>query len=31
MPLDAALEWSRQEWERKEREQQRRLLNLAAA
>jgi hypothetical protein len=31
MPLDAALEWSRREWERKEREQQRRLLNLAAA
>jgi hypothetical protein len=28
MPLDAALEWSRREWER---EQQRRLLDLAAA
>jgi hypothetical protein len=28
MPLDAALEWSRQEWER---EQQRRLLDLATA
>jgi hypothetical protein len=31
MPLDAALEWSRQEWEREEAEQQRRLLDLAAA
>jgi hypothetical protein len=31
MPLDAALEWSRWEWEREEREQQRRLLDLAAA
>jgi hypothetical protein len=31
MPLDAALEWSRREWEREEREQQRRLLDLAAA
>jgi hypothetical protein len=30
MPLDAALEWSRREWEREEREQ-RRLLDLAAA
>jgi hypothetical protein len=30
MPLDAALEWSRREWER-EREQQWRLLDLAAA
>jgi hypothetical protein len=28
MPLDAALEWSRREWER---EQQRQLLDLAAA
>jgi hypothetical protein len=31
MPLDAALEWSRWEWEREEREQQWRLLDLAAA
>jgi hypothetical protein len=31
MPLDGALEWSRQDWERKEAEQQRRLLDLAAA
>jgi hypothetical protein len=31
MPLDAALEWSRREWEREEAEQQRRLLDLAAA
>jgi hypothetical protein len=31
IPLDAALEWSRREWEREEREQQRRLLDLAAA
>jgi hypothetical protein len=31
MPLDAALEWSQREWEREEREQQRRLLDLAAA
>jgi hypothetical protein len=31
MPLDAALEWSRREREREEREQQRRLLDLAAA
>jgi hypothetical protein len=31
MPLDAALEWSRREWEREERKQQRRLLDLAAA
>jgi hypothetical protein len=29
MPLDAALEWSRREWEREEAEQQRRLLDLA--
>jgi hypothetical protein len=31
MPLDAALEWSRREWAREEREQQRRLLDLATA
>jgi hypothetical protein len=31
MPLDAALEWSRREWEWEEAEQQRRLLDLAAA
>jgi hypothetical protein len=31
MPLDAALEWSRREWEQEEREQQWRLLDLAAA
>jgi hypothetical protein len=31
MPLDAALEWSQREWEREEREQQRWLLDLAAA
>jgi hypothetical protein len=31
MPLDAALEWSRREWEREERKQQWRLLDLAAA
>jgi hypothetical protein len=31
MPLDAALEWSRRDWEREEAEQQRRLLDLAAA
>jgi hypothetical protein len=31
MPLDAALEWSRREWEREEAEQLRRLLDLAAA
>jgi hypothetical protein len=30
MPIDAALEWSRREWEREEREKQRRLLDLAA-
>jgi hypothetical protein len=30
MPLDTALEWSQREWEREEREQQRRLLDLAA-
>jgi hypothetical protein len=31
MPLDAALEWSRRDWEREEAEQQWRLLDLAAA
>jgi hypothetical protein len=31
MPLDAALEWSRRDWEWEEAEQQRRLLDLAAA
>jgi hypothetical protein len=31
MPLDAALEWSRREWEREEQEQQRHLLDLATA
>jgi hypothetical protein len=31
MPLDAALDWSRWDWEREEAEQQRRLLDLAAA
>jgi hypothetical protein len=31
MPLDAALEWSRRDWEREEAEQQRRLLDLVAA
>jgi hypothetical protein len=31
MPLDAALEWSRREWEQEEAEQHRRLLDLAAA
>jgi hypothetical protein len=31
MPLDAALDWSRQDWEREEAEQQWRLLDLAAA
>jgi hypothetical protein len=30
MPMDAALAWSRQDWERDEAEQQRRLLDLAA-
>jgi hypothetical protein len=30
MPLDAALEWSRREWEQEEAEQQWRLLDLAA-
>jgi hypothetical protein len=31
MPMDAALAWSRQDWEREQAEQQRRLLDLAAA
>jgi hypothetical protein len=31
MPLDAALDWSRRDWEGEEAEQQRRLLDLAAA
>jgi hypothetical protein len=31
MPIDAALAWSRQDWEREQAEQQRRLLDLAAA
>jgi hypothetical protein len=31
MPMDAALAWSRQDWEREDAEQQRRLLDLAAA
>jgi hypothetical protein len=31
MPFDAALEWSRLDWEREEAEHQRRLLDLAAA
>jgi hypothetical protein len=31
MPLDAALEWSRRDWEQEEAEQQRRLLDLVAA
>jgi hypothetical protein len=30
MPMDVALAWSRQDWEREEAEQQRRLLDLAA-
>jgi hypothetical protein len=30
MPMDAALAWSRQDWEREQAEQQRRLLDLAA-
>jgi hypothetical protein len=29
MPMDAALAWSRQDWEREQAEQQRRLLDLA--
>jgi hypothetical protein len=31
MPMDAALAWSRQDWEREQAEQQRRLLDLATA
>jgi hypothetical protein len=31
MPLDAPLDWARRDWEREEAEQQRRLLDLAAA
>jgi hypothetical protein len=31
MPLDAALDWSRRDWEREEAEQQRRTLDLATA
>jgi hypothetical protein len=31
MPLHAALDWSRRDWEREEAEQQRWLLDLAAA
>jgi hypothetical protein len=31
MPMDVALAWSRQDWEREEAEQQRWLLDLAAA
>jgi hypothetical protein len=31
MSMDAALAWSRQDWEREEAEQQRWLLDLAAA
>jgi hypothetical protein len=31
MPMDATLAWSRQDWEREEAEQQRRLLDLADA
>ena len=31
LPIDAALEWSRRDWERQEEEQQRRMLDLAAA
>jgi hypothetical protein len=31
LSMDAALAWSRQDWEREEAEQQRRLLDLAAA
>jgi hypothetical protein len=31
MPMDAALAWSRQDWEREEAEQQRWLLDLAVA
>jgi hypothetical protein len=31
MPMDTALAWSRQDWEREQAEQQRRLLDLAQA
>jgi hypothetical protein len=31
MPMDAVLAWSRQDWEREQAEQQRRLLDLAQA
>jgi hypothetical protein len=31
MPMDATLAWSRQDWEREQAEQQRRLLDLAQA
>jgi hypothetical protein len=31
MPMDAALAWSREDWEREQAEQQRRLLDLAQA
>jgi hypothetical protein len=31
MPMDAALAWSRQDWEREQAEQQRRLLDRAQA
>jgi hypothetical protein len=31
MPMDAALAWSRQDWEREQAEKQRWLLDLAAA
>jgi hypothetical protein len=31
MPMDAALAWSRQDWEREEAEQRRQLLDLAVA
>jgi hypothetical protein len=31
MPMDEALAWSRQDWEREQAEQQRRLLDLAQA
>jgi hypothetical protein len=31
MPMDTAIAWSRQDWEREQAEQQRRLLDLAQA
>jgi hypothetical protein len=31
MPIDAAVAWSRQDWEREQAKQQRRLLDLAQA